>query len=90
MKRRQYILEPETVAEKDGIIALRLAMNDYIPGYSGAIFAFGGDILREAGADQISHVRSALESAEIDDYGRDANGIDIAAALKTLDSIEAV
>lgn len=90
MKTKLYALVPETVADRDGIAALKLAILENVPGDYSRLFAFGGEMLSEAGKNTIDYVKSKLEAVEVDEYGRDANGIDIAAALRTLECVKAV
>jgi hypothetical protein len=89
MKHKEFTLEPETVAERDGISALKLAIESHVYGYFSAVFA-SGQIVSAANRQELSHIRTLLEADETDQYGRDANGIDIAAALRTLEQVKGV
>ena len=86
MKYRQFTLEPETVSEKDGITALKLALEEYSRLY-GKFFA-RGKLLNES--EHVDFARAILGDVETDQYGRDANGIDIASALRTLEQVKGV
>lgn len=84
MKRTEYTLIPETVAEKDGITALKLALHEYH--YTAFLFA-SGELMNSEGKYELDELKAKLETVETDDSGRDANGIDIRAALKTLENV---
>jgi len=88
MKIKQYILEPETVAEKDGISALKSAMNEYCHGYYTKIFAFGGDMMATASKSILNYILEILKVVEVDEFGRDANGLDIKSAVLVLGHVK--
>ena len=88
MTRTEYTLKPETAAEKDGIKALKLAMNDYAPSRLLRLFSFGGDLLAVKSRVALRCIRAKIEAVKIDEHGRDANGIDIRAATETLNHVK--
>lgn len=89
MKRKQYHFEPETVAEKDGISALKSAYYDYAATYP-SLFDFQGNLPAKYFKNSLGYIKAKLEAVEVDEFGRDANGVDIAAALMMLEYVEAV
>lgn len=89
MKQHEYTLMPETVAEKDGIAALKSAMNENSGAYS-QLFAFGGQLMAEVDAGTLAMIIADFEAIEADEYGRDENGLDIAAAIRTLEHVKGI
>jgi len=43
-----------------------------------------------APAGDLAHIRELLEAVEVDEYGRDGNGLDIGAALWMLEKIKGI
>ena len=65
--------EPETVQGRDNMKALKTALNQYAHGYYTGVLS-GNTIQAEFAVDK-------LNAVETDEWGRDANGIDIEGAL---------
>lgn len=90
MKTLNGFFVPATCAEKDAINALKLAISDHCRWMYGSFFACGKMYATGVNGSDVSDTRTTLAEVEQDENGRDANGIDIEAALTALDYIKAV
>lgn len=81
-------IRPKSVHEKDAIDALKSATNDYCQHHFNRLFAFGGDMMASVPQSVWDDVNEALQNVEVDDYGRDANGLDIDAAHDALEMVQ--
>lgn len=81
-------IKPKSVHEKDAIDALKSAMNDYCSGHYNRLFAFGGQMMAEVDGAVWHDVNEALQNVEVDEFGRDANGLDIDAAHDALEMVQ--
>ena len=79
MKRTEYEIIPETAAERDSVSALKSAINNYTHGWHSIIFAISGrGMMADAPANDLAHIRELLEAVEVDEFGRDGNGLSVA------------
>jgi len=89
MKYREFTIEPKMAEERDNIRALKSAIINYAYGEYSAFFAMG-DFMKESQIKDIDYTREMIEKVEVDEYGRDANGIDIKGALRALEAVKAI
>lgn len=83
-------IKPKSAADKDAISALKLAVQNYARSSYNSLFAFGGELMAEADAGIIADVTEALRAVDVDQYGKDANGVDIDAAHDALEMVKPV
>jgi hypothetical protein len=81
-------IRPKSVREKDAIKALKSATNDYCQHHFNRLFAFGGDMMASVPQSVWDDVNEALQNVEVDEFGRDANGLDIDAAHYALEMVK--
>ena len=89
MKYYTHIIEPKTCQERDNVKALKLVLDTYEPVHYGGIFVCGF-LLKKLPVSVVKSIQDCLNDVETDDYGRDANGIDIMGALRALNAVKPI